>query len=261
MQKNTDDIIVFFFAITALAIVMIAFIVIMLVLYSKKQNKFQQSLEKLKLDNEKAILNTQLEIQEQTFQHISREIHDNISLSLTLAKLHLHTFDWNNKERAEEKLASTIDLLTSSISQLSDISKSLNADIITQHGLLEAIEEELNRIRKTGLFELKLDITGNPVYMDSQRELVVFRIIQEAFNNIIKHACASAVCLGLHYNKEKLLVTISDDGKGFDHREAGSSNQAGLRNMETRAKVLKGDILISSRPGVGTNLSFNIPFE
>lgn len=261
MQKIPYDIVVFLVVVSAIILTMVTFIIFMMITYRKKQSVFQQSLEKLKLDNEKAILNSQLEIQEQTFQHISREIHDNISLSLTLAKLHLHTFDWNNKERSVENLTSTIDLLTSSISQLSDISKSLNSDIITQHGLLEAIEEELNRIRKAGLFELKLDITGNPVYMDSQRELVVFRIIQEAFNNIIKHACASAVCLGLHYNQEKLLVTISDDGKGFDHRVVGNINHAGLRNMETRAKVLKGEILISSRPGVGTYLSFNIPFE
>ena len=261
MQKNTDDIIIFFFAITALTIVMIAFIVMMLVLYSKRQNIFQQSLEKLKLDNEKAILNTQLEIQEQTFQHISREIHDNINLSLTLAKLHLHTFDWNNQERSAQKITMTIDLLTNSISQLSDISKSLNADIITHHGLLEAIEEELNRIRKTGLFDLNFDISGNPVYMDSRRELIVFRIIQEAFNNVIKHAGASAASLGLHYNQEKLLVTISDDGKGFESRQVAKKNQAGLRNMETRAKVLKGDMMISSKSGVGTTLSFNIPFE
>ncbi len=261
MQKTPYDIVVFLAVVTAIILLMVTFVIYIMMAYRKKQIKFQQSIEEIRFDHEKTLLNTQLEIQEQTVQHISREIHDNISLSLTLAKLHLHTFDWYNKERADEKLSTTIDLLTNSILQLSDISKSLNADIITHHGLLEAIDEELNRIRKTGLFELKFDLTGNPVYMDSRRELIVFRIIQEAFNNIVKHADATIASLGLHYNEEKLLVTISDNGKGFDSRLGGNKKQAGLRNMETRAKMLRGDMMISSRPGTGTALSFNIPFE
>lgn len=261
MQKIPYDIVVFLAVVTAIILSMVTFIIIIMLAYRKKQSKFQHSIEEIRLDHEKTLLNTQLEIQEQTFQHISREIHDNISLSLSLAKLHLHTFNWDNQERSKENMTATIDLLTSSISQLSDISKSLNADIITQQGLLEAIDEELNRIRKIGLFELNFDITGNPVYMDSRRELIVFRIIQEAFNNIVKHSDATIASLGLHYNQEKLLVTISDNGKGFDSRLGGNKKQAGLRNMETRAKMLRGEMMISSRTGAGTALSFNIPFE
>ncbi|MFZ9387054.1 MAG: sensor histidine kinase [Chitinophagaceae bacterium] len=239
---------------------MVAFIVFIMVNYRKKQHLFQQSIENLKLDNEKALLNTQLEIQEQTFQHISREIHDNIGLLLTLAKLNLNTLEWGNDQNSKEKMESTIELLTSSIAQLSDISKSLNADIIKRHGLLEAIDEEMKRIRKTGLFKLDLSVSGTPVYMESRRELLLFRIIQEAFNNIIKHAGASFAGLYLHYLPDKLVVSISDNGRGFHHQSI-SKNQAGLQNMETRTRVLQGDMEISSRPETGTTLTFKIPLE
>ena len=147
MQKNSYDIVIFLAIVTLIILSMVAFIVFIMVNYRKKQQIFQQSIEKLKLDNEKALLNTELEIQEQTFQHISREIHDNIGLLLTLAKLNLNTLEWGNDQNTKEKLESTIELLTSSIAQLSDISKSLNADIIKRHGLLEAIDEEMKRIR------------------------------------------------------------------------------------------------------------------
>ena len=80
------------------------------------------------------MLNTQLEIQEQTLGHIAREIHDNISLSLTLAKLQLNTFNWNDKALSSDKLNSSIELLTKSIVELSDLSKGMNADIIIQQG-------------------------------------------------------------------------------------------------------------------------------
>ncbi|MBK8310211.1 MAG: hypothetical protein IPL04_04235 [Chitinophagaceae bacterium] len=111
------------------------------------------------------MLNTQLEIQEQTFQHISREIHDNISLSLTLAKLQLNTLNWEDKETMQEKVESSVVLLSRSICDLSDISKSLNANIITEHGLLKAIDEEVTQLKQAQLFTVEYTCTGNPVFM------------------------------------------------------------------------------------------------
>ncbi len=261
MQKNTNDIIVFLIVVSALIIGMVTFIVFILALYRKRQNSFQQSLEQIKLDNDRTLMSTQLEIQEQTFQHISREIHDNISLSLTLAKLQLHTFDWSDKEGSTNKMNISIDLLTKSIAELSNISKGLNADIIIQHGLLNAIEEELHRIRQAGLFTIEFELTGMPVYMDSQKELIIFRIIQEAFNNIIKHAQAVKASLLLHYNELELTIAIHDNGIGFDQEFSSINRQAGLKNMETRTKMLGGQMNISGQPGQGTTLNFTIPFE
>jgi len=237
------------------------FTLVLLFLHRKKQLAYQEKIKEIEANYERNIMQTQLEIQEQTFQHISREIHDNISLSLTLAKLHLHTLSWGDKEKAMEKVDSSIHLLTNSISELSDISKSLNADIIIQQGLLKAIEDELQRIRQAGLFEVDYELTGTPVYMDNQKELIIFRIVQESFNNIIKHAEADSARLALHYNTVKLIVTISDTGMGFDTALATPNRKAGLKNMETRIKTLKGEMNISSQPGKGTVLSFTIPFE
>jgi len=261
MQKTSYDIIVFLIVVSAIIACMVGFIVLMLVIYRRRQTRFQHYLEQIKLDHERTILSTQLEIQEQTFQHISREIHDNISLSLTLVKLYLHTLDWNDKKISGEKVENSIGLLTKSIEGLSDISKGLNADIIIHQGLLKAVEEEIERIRQTGLFTITYELTGAPIYMDNQKELIIFRIVQEAFNNIIKHAGAGNTRLTLHYNISKLVIIISDDGKGFDIELTGNNRQAGLKNMETRIKILKGNMHIDSRPGKGTVLSFNIPFE
>ena len=223
-----------------------------------------EKINKIQMDFEKNIVQAQLEIQEQTFQHISREIHDNITLSLTLSKLNLHTLDRNNPQNNGEKLDNAIELITRSIAELSDISKSLNADIIIQHGLLKAVEEEIQRIRQAGLFSIQYELTGDPVYMESRKELIIFRIIQEAFNNIIKHAGATEAGLILHYNTKTLHISVSDNGNGFD-KELITANtnggQAGLKNMATRVAMLKGEMKTSSQPGKGTILSFSIPFE
>jgi two-component system, NarL family, sensor kinase len=261
MQKTNNDIVVFFLVVSALVLALVAFIGIMLYLYRKKQILFFQNLEQIKLDNEKTLMAAQLEMQESTFQHISREIHDNISLSLTLAKLQLHTLNWNDKEESEEKVGMSIRLLSQSINDLSDISKGLNADIIIQQGLIKALEDEVQRIRQADLFSIDWKLTGNPIYMDAQKELIIFRIVQEAFNNIIKHAAARHAELNLHYNEVRLYITIKDNGDGFDPDLCGTKKQAGLKNMEARIKMLQGTMNISSLPGNGTSLSFTIPFE
>lgn len=239
---------------------MALFIFIVIYLHRKKQLAYYQKVNEIEANYEKNLLQTQLEIQEQTFQHISREIHDNINLSLTLAKLNLHTVEWNDKAQTVQKVNNSIELLTKSIAELSDISKSLNADIIIQQGLLKAIEEEVRRIRLAGLFHLDFELTGTPVYLDTQKELIIFRIIQESFNNIIKHAAATSAKLALHYNSAKLVITITDNGNGFDMELAGSSSQAGLKNMETRIKILNGSMKLDSSPGTGTHILFTIPF-
>jgi signal transduction histidine kinase len=233
----------------------------MLYLYRKKQQSFEKDIVQIKQDHEKTVLNAQLEIQEQTFQHISREIHDNIGLSLTLAKLELNTFDWNDKDVSSDKLNSSVELLSKSIADLSDISKGLNTDIIIQHGLLWAVEEEIKHIRQAGLFTLDFMLTGTPLYMKAQEELIIFRIIQEAFNNIIKHAKTASAGLHLHYDEVKLHIAIVDEGVGFDTGLSAKNRHAGLKNMEARTKMLGGQMKIKSRPGHGTSLNFTIPFE
>jgi signal transduction histidine kinase len=238
-----------------------AFILTILFLHKKKQIAHVHKLKEVEAHYERNILKTQLEIQEQTFQHISREIHDNISLSLTLAKLYLNTLDQCSQEVSSDKIKSSIDLLTKSINELSDISRGLNSNIVVQHGLVKAVEDELQRIRQAGLFEIKYFLDGDPVFMNNQRELIIFRIIQEAFNNIIRHAKATEAQLRIHYKQPHLQILVRDNGKGFEAGETNFKRHAGLKNMETRIKMLRGIMKIQSSYGTGTSLSFLIPIE
>lgn len=261
MQSTSHNITIFLLVTTFLIMLMGVFILTIIFIHRKKQIAYQENIKEIEANYEKNILQTQLEIQEQTFQNISREIHDNISLSLTLAKLNLNTLNWSEMEKTEEKVATSIELLTNSIAELSDISKSLSANIIIQHGLLKAIEDEINHIRQAGLFSVEFELSGTPIYLDNQKELIIFRIIQESFNNIIKHANAQHTKLGLQYDSDKLIITISDDGKGFDTKTPEVNRKAGLKNMETRIKILKGEMQVNSQPGKGTILLFKIYFE
>lgn len=261
MQKNTNDIIPFLIVVSALIALLVGFITFMFVSYRKRQNNYQNNLEQIQLDHEKTLLSSQLEIQEQTFQHVSREIHDNINLSLTLAKLNLNTVDLQSSNIALTKIENSIELISKSIIELSNISKSLNSDFFEQQGLVKAIEDEVGRIRQAGAYCVAYSVTGNPIFLNAQKELIIFRIIQEAFNNIIKHANANSFQLIIHYGESDLLINILDSGNGFDTKTSIANSHAGLKNMQTRSKILGGTMDIKSEIGNGTSLTFNIPYQ
>jgi two-component system, NarL family, sensor kinase len=263
MQNRTNDIVIFLVGSTLLILVLISFIITILYLYRKKQAVFNQSLDALKLTYDKNLLSTQVEIQESTFQHISREIHDNITLELTLAKLKLHTVRLNNTAEAENLINESLVILSRVITDLSDISKSLDSDIITNQGLIKAIEKEIENIRGLKSFAIDMKVTGEPIFLDAKKELIIFRIVQESFNNILKHASARSVQLELYYNFDHIKVTIADDGIGFTAAadKTDSRTGAGLKNIKARADMFNGTVTITGTPGKGTNVVVSIPYS
>ncbi len=153
-----------------------------------------------------------------------------------------------------------IDLLGHAIHQLSNISKNLNAEALLQQGLLPGLDEEISRLRALGRFEVQYEVNGFTSYMEPQREIVVYRIIQEGFQNIIKHADANRSQLLLHFHPNYIHVSLNDDGKGFDRRNPVPGRSTGLINMENRVRFLDGEFDIQSEPGKGTQLKFTIPY-
>lgn len=252
-------------AIAALMLLLFVLVVIFLIRhYKKKHESSILSIQAIKADYENNLLSTRLEIQEDALQHVSREIHDNINLALTLAKLHLTTVNWTNKEVAEEKVKSSHDLLSESIEKLRDISRSLNSDLISSLGLIAAIEREVERIQKTNLFQIQFAIQGNSIYLPTEKELIIFRIIQECFNNIIKHSNTKLVQLTITYLSGQLHILIMDHGVGFnvdETEESKTGKGAGLSNLKTRVKMIGGQMKIASIINEGTTLAFTIPFS
>jgi signal transduction histidine kinase len=207
-------------------------------------------------------LSAQIEIQEQTLKRIAREIHDNISLTLTLAKLHLNTYEMQKVEEDKELVRTGIDLIGKSLVDLNNLSKSLDAQTIERFGLVHALETESEMVRKSGRLNVELSIHGEPVKLDNERSLHVFRIIQECFNNSLKHSEAEHMSVKLDYAGDGMHVTVRDDGKGFDPEQARIGKPgSGLRNMENRATILGGGLAVKSMPGSGTETTITIPYQ
>ena len=261
MSTEKINIAIFIILTTVTILILVLLVIGLIATYQKKQYLFYNQIKDLKLDHEKNLLTAQLEVQEDTFRNVSREIHDNISLTLTLAKLNLNLFDWDDQKRAKSQLNSSIELIGDSIANLSDISRSLNSDFVISNGLLKAIENELERIRQLNLFKISCNISDGLVGLKSDEELLVFRIFQEAFNNIIKHSNAKFVDLSIIFSSNHFCMEIIDNGEGFDVSSQIESSGSGLKNMQVRAGMLNGTLTINSKRNNGTSLIIKIPIN
>jgi len=247
-------------------IILIA-IIITLIVSSEYKNRIQKSKNEfasLRLVHEKELLSTQLEIQEETSHKISREIHDNIGLGLTLAKLQISNYI-DSKKVNDHLLDSSIFLISKSLLDLNDISKSLDGNQLASYGLINALESEVSVLKKSGIFHVDFDVVGETIYLDTETDLILLRIFQEACNNIIKHAKASKILIDMIYEQDWLHLKITDNGKGFNVEETTKNKEirkmSGLRNFRTRAELIGGEVNITSIENIGTTIHIKTPIK
>lgn len=197
----------------------------------------------------------QIAIQEESYQQISSELHDNACQSILLAILNLQQIDNNHPTL---KISDTIELLEETLQEIHQLSRSLNGELILSIGLRASLEKQLDRMRNACGIQTSLLIQGNQYYLSDEIELIVYRIIQEALNNILKHAKASKVEVELNFKDQGLCVKVIDNGKGFN-QNIKHLDSAGLRNMNFRAQSLHGNLTIESTPNKGSCLTLDIP--
>lgn len=231
------------------------FIAAIVMRYIKRVRENKQS----KIIFNQTLLQTQLEIQEQTLKNISEEIHDNIGQVLSVVKLNLNTFPDDLEPEIKSRITDTEVLLSKAIDDLRDLSQSMHGDNIASIGLQAALEMELKHLQKTGKFNTRLQVGGNRLNMPAQKEMVLFRIVQEALNNVVKHAAAKNIEIELLYSPSSLILQVTDDGKGFDpEQQKKAAPGIGLKSMYNRAALIGGCFLVHSTPGNGTTIKIEI---
>lgn len=238
---------------------LLAFLLVKRFLWEKKDDeriRFEMQANMINLEQKfkQEMLQTQLEIQEHTLANISQELHDNICQTLTLSKLNLITINADLPDKDNQKLTESKNLLSEAIQSLRDLSKTMNTDYVSAIGLSGAIEQQLQILQKTGLFSTHFNVSGEALKFEQHKELLLYRVIQESLNNIVKHAEATEIFVQIRYVKDEILISVSDNGKGFDlgAMEAKKTKGLGLINIFQRVKLIGGDVTIESKSGQGT---------
>lgn len=212
---------------------------------------------------EKEAMISMLEGQEAERKRLAKEIHDGVGPLISSLKIRIQNIEEqfeSNKELSQEFLAlyNDFDLLSEDIRGLSH---SLMPRILTDFGIEEAIRSFLN------YFKSKFQINFHSFLVAGQRfhnqiELAIYRIVQESLQNIRKHAKASITSIQLRSEDDKVVLTIEDNGKGFDVESMESQGLGiGIINMRTRTEALNGYFEISSAVNNGTIIIAEIPLE
>jgi signal transduction histidine kinase len=263
MPVPTNHIITQVIIITLIFLLVAAFLILYVLLYNKRKKKHNEEKERLRIEFEKELIKTQMEVQEQTLQTIASDIHDNIGQLLSLARLTLSTVDIpGHPIKAQEKVSTSLDLLTTSVKELRQLASVLHAENILSSGLESALESEITWISRSDKYKVFYNVIGkNEKKIDSKKEVIAFRLIQELFNNIIKHANASEIKIELLHHLDSIRLKIHDDGVGFNVEDKISNPTGlGVKNLYKRAGLIGGELIIESGKGNGTLAILTIPY-
>jgi two-component system, NarL family, sensor kinase len=254
-EQESSKIIIAIVVATIMFFLLGIFVMTFFLLYKKRQQKYLKEKQLIQSKFKQQLLQTQIEIQEQTLKTISQEIHDNIGQVLSLAKLNLGTLQYGE----DEKLNDTKNLVSKAINDLRDLSRSLHGDKIAELGLQQSVASELKILQNTGQYNTALQITGEPYKQEPQKEMVLFRIMQEAIHNAVKHARAKNITVQLNYQAAAFVLIVTDDGIGFNAADLQAAQTGiGLKSMQNRAALIGGQFTITAANGNGTTIKIEL---
>ncbi|MGB8194831.1 MAG: ATP-binding protein [Chitinophagaceae bacterium] len=241
--------------------------VMVLFFFRYQKRRFQHKSEILQLREtfNHTLLQSKLEIQENTLDHIAKELHANFSHLVSLININLSSILPGSSPETRESIYETKSLAQQLMGELKALSVSLNTDYIMQIGFTTAMENELNRLNKTKKYKTSLTKKGEEKRLRPEYEIILFRLCQEILNNIVKHSEATSVSAVLEYTPAELVLEITDDGVGFNSTETAlqraEGGSTGLTNMQNRARLINAIFTISSKPGAGTSCKVAVPFD
>lgn len=236
--------------------ILVFFIVMFIVLYQRRYYKFLREKQHLQTSFQSEILKTQLETQEATFYQIGEEIHDNIGQLLSSTKLLLGITE-RNLPTVPDPFKTAQETLSKAIIELRALSKSLNKEWLHQFNLIQNLETEIERINSAHVFQIELYTSIKTLPLAPEAQVMLFRIIQEAMHNSLKHANAKSIKITIDLSN-LIFVLIADDGTGFDP-STNEYHGVGIINMKHRTILLGGTIEWKAGENGGTEVRIFLP--
>lgn len=234
-SANNESILIAIITITILFFLFSVFIVFYFLTYRRNQKRYQEKLAVAQKEFEKQKLESQVELQEMTYKHIAKELHDNVGQLIGTTKMLLSVAgrqtDANNQVLSEADQA-----LSKAIHEIRHLSRSLDNEWLEQFELYENLMTEAARINASGIVQLEVQAEAE-LSMDKPRQIILFRVIQEGIQNALRHAHPTYVSVKMR-NQDGLLIDIVNDGLPLPENFHGM----GTNNMRKRVQVLGGHI-------------------
>lgn len=229
--------------------------------FRRQQLKIRAARQAENIRQQELATKAVLEAEERERQRIAKDLHDGVGQIMSAAKMNLSAIENELLFASTEqklKFEKIIDLVDESCKEVRSVSHNMMPNALLKTGLTAAIREFIDKIDYSVL-KVELSSEGLNERLDSNTETVLYRVIQECVNNVIKHSGANHLDISLIKDSDGISATIEDNGKGFDSKDHSKYEGLGLKNIRTRVEYLKGSVEFDSKPGKGTLVAIHIP--
>lgn len=228
-------------------------LIVFIIFHQRKVIKYQMTLQKMEHEQQKMLLNASIRLQEEERQRIAADLHDDAGPLLATARLYLNENLVNlDKTTQLQSIYNAKQIIDDTIQLIRNISHSLMPPTLKNFGLESAVNDLFQKISGSGSINASCRFHDYKERLANDNELIVFRVIQELINNILKHSNSSFIHLTQNTNGNKFYIRMHHDGKGITQADFERMNKSsaglGLKNIQSRLKVLQGRIFFEKDP-------------
>lgn len=227
-------------------------------IYYRNRQRYKNELIQSQNLQEKLRFKAVVDSEEKERIRISKELHDGLGQLLSSAKLNISSLEDNIVKEDEYLLHNSLKIIDEAVGEVRSISHNLMPTALMNYGLIEAITELCRRVNESKKIQINFDKENFDLKLLKETEIILYRIVQEIINNMIKHSNAEKINIELSNSEKTLKMCIKDNGVGFDTSEISKSKGIGWQNIYSRVSILNGTISISSQIGKGTEIEIII---
>jgi len=221
-----------------------------------------QQAERFEKEKEVVSLQSMLVAQEEERKRIALDLHDGIGIILSTARIKLSRLERNLQENERQHVVHhTEELMDRASQELRRVAQDMMPAVLTKLGLIEGIEDLMDRIRDGNDTEVKFTHNEYHRQFSEKMEVMIFRVVQELLNNGVKHGKAGSIHLDIHTSDRELTIRYTDDGVGFNPEEFLDKGGLGLKSIASRVKFMAGTLDIKSSKGKGASFTIIVPYE
>ncbi len=253
LQTNSSNVsFLLFFGTLGMLVLTIA-LILFIIFHQRKVIRYQLKMQEMEAEQQKLLLKASIKLQEEERQRIAADLHDDAGPLLATARLYL-TENLVNQEKAQQlqSIYNAKQIIDETIQLIRNISHSLMPPTLKNFGLESAITDFFQKINGSGSLNSNSRFYDYRTRLKPEKELIVYRIVQELTNNVLKHSNASFIHLTQHNNEDEMIIRLHHDGRGLTQEDFDKLNKSnvglGLKNIKSRLKVIQGDILFEQDP-------------